>query len=33
MVTLDEELKRIYKLPYNFPYKRKEIAFKIYNYV
>jgi len=33
MPVMDEELKRIYKLPDNFPYKRKEIAFKIDNYV
>ena len=33
MPVMDEELKRIYRLPDNFPYKRKEIDFKIDNYV
>jgi len=33
MPVMDDELKKIYKLPDNFPYKRKEIAFKIDNYV
>lgn len=32
MHVMDEELKRIYKLPDNFPYKRKEMI-KIDNYV
>ena len=33
MPVMDDELKKIYKLPDNFPYKRKEIAFKIDTYV
>lgn len=31
--VMDDELKKIYKLPDNFPYKRKEITFKINDYV